>query len=190
MALILILLCTDVVLNFYLVWPLKWKIGLISCFLNRAWNICSSYKLFDIEVRNLEKIFSKNGYPYDFFHRVVNKFLCKKFENVENSNIDINRKNCLKLPFIGKESVILQKALKKLFLDYFQIDIFCVFTSFKIKNHFSLKCQTPFSLSANVINKFTCLRDAEKFYIRKTSRHLAVRAKEHLDLKIIIIMQL
>ena len=75
--------CTDVILNFHSVCPVKWKIGLILCFLNRAWKICSTYKLFDLELKKLQNIFVKNGYPVDFFLGVLNKFLLKKFENVK-----------------------------------------------------------------------------------------------------------
>ena len=52
-----------------------------------------------------------------------------------------------------------------------------------MKNYFSLKCETPSALVSNVVYKFTCLRDAEKFYIGKTTRHLVTRAGEHFDFK-------
>ena len=54
-----------------------------------------------------------------------------------------------------------------------------MFTSFKVKNYFSLKCRAPLPLLANVVYKFTCLRDANNTYIGKTVRHLATRVKEH-----------
>ena len=54
-----------------------------------------------------------------------------------------------------------------------------VFTTFKVKNYFSLKCCTPLTLRANVVYKFTCQRDADTTYIGKTKRHLAIRAREH-----------
>ena len=79
--------------------------------------------------------------------------------------------------------IYFSNSLKKLFLNHFDISLTCVFTSFKIKKKLSLKCKTPFSRTANVVYKFTCLQDAEKFYIGKTSRHLAVRVKEHFNFK-------
>ena len=54
-----------------------------------------------------------------------------------------------------------------------------LFTSFKVKNYFSLKCRTPLPLLANVVYKFKCLRNANNIYIGKTIRHLATRVKEH-----------
>ena len=142
----------------------------------------SSYVNFDQEIKYLEKMFVKNSYPVNFFQKTVRSFLNRKFSDVlivENSE----RKYILKIPFVGKPSMDFKNAFSKLFNAYFDCDISCIFTSFKVKNYFSLKSKTPFPLASNVVYKFTCLRDAEKFYIGKTSRHLAVRVKEHFDLK-------
>ena len=54
-----------------------------------------------------------------------------------------------------------------------------VFSSFKVKNYFYLKCHTPMPLMANVVYQFTCLRDANSTYIGKTIRHLTTRVREH-----------
>ena len=54
--------------------------------------------------------------------------------------------------------------------DYYCIDVKVVFSSFKVKNYFSLKCHTPMPLMANVVYQFTCLRDANSTYISKTIR--------------------
>ena len=59
-----------------------------------------------------------------------------------------------------------------------KIDV--VFTSFKIKNYFSLKDKTPLALRANVVYKYNCACDEHITYIGKTTRHLAIRANEHL----------
>ena len=61
------------------------------------------------------------------------------------------------------------------------IDISCVYTSCKVGSYFSLKCQTPAALVSNVVYKFTCLRDANLFYIGKTKRHFDTRVAEHLS---------
>ena len=44
---------TDLILNNKAVCPDKWKTGLILCFLNRAWKICSSYVLFFFKGRKM-----------------------------------------------------------------------------------------------------------------------------------------
>ena len=68
---------TNVVLNFQAVAPIKWKSGLIMCFLNRAQRICSSVHLFYKEVAILKSMFIQNAYPAHFFDRVYQQFLKK-----------------------------------------------------------------------------------------------------------------
>ena len=81
------------------------------------------------------------------------------------------------IPYIGLPSIIFSRKLKELFKKYC-IDIRIVFTSFNVKNCFSLKCRTPLPLLANVVYKFKCLRDANNIYIGKTIRHLVTRVRE------------
>ena len=75
------------------------------------------------------------------------------------------------------------RKIRELFKKYYGIDVRIVFTSYKVKNYFSLKCRTPLPLLANVVYKFQCLRDAKQTYIGKTMRHLATRVKEHTQSK-------
>ena len=82
---------TNVILNESAVCPIQWKSGLVNCFLNRAWTICSNYKRFHEEVSNLGNIFKLNGYPEFFFQKLVKRFLDKKYTTpkpVENEDND------------------------------------------------------------------------------------------------------
>ena len=54
-----------------------------------------------------------------------------------------------------------------------------IYSSFKVKNYFSLKCRTPLPLLANVVFKFQCPHEVDKVYIGKTLQHLATRVKKH-----------
>ena len=69
--------------------------------------------------------------------------------------------------------------VRESFRKLYGIDIKVIYTSFKVKNYFSLKCHTPLPLLAKVVYKFQCLHDVDKVYIGKTRRHLATRVKEH-----------
>ena len=51
------------------------KINLISCLLNRAWNICSTTDLFHKEVECIKQLLFANGYPANFIRHHVNKFI-------------------------------------------------------------------------------------------------------------------
>ena len=171
---------TSVILNFSAICPFKWKFGLIYCLLHRAYVICSSWRLFDKEVDFLRDMFSKNGYPESVFNSCLNRFLNSKFaNNCSAKTKEDGVETLFFIPYIGLPSAILSKKLKAIFKKYYGIDIRIVFTSFKVKNYFSLKCRTPLPLMANIVYKFQCLRDADCTYIGKTMRHLATRVKEH-----------
>ena len=70
--------------------------------------------------------------------------------------------------------------MKKLLESVTKKTVRIIYTSFKMKNYFSLKCKTPKQLLSNVVYQFKCQRDAEVSYIGETKRHLITRAKEHL----------
>ena len=172
---------TGLILNFSAVCPQKWKFGLIQCLLHRAYTISSSWLTFLQEVDFLKGVFSQNGYPEDLFTSCLRRFVNNKCDkSIQNSKIKEDRvETIFFIPYIGLPSITFSRKLKELFKKYYCIDIRIVFTSFKVKNYFSLKCRTPLPLLANVVYKFKCLRDANNIYIGKTIRHLATRVKEH-----------
>ena len=43
------------------------------------------------------------------------------------------------IPYIGLPSILFGRKLKQLFKEHYQIDLKIVFTTFKVKNYFSLK---------------------------------------------------
>ena len=169
------------ILNFSAVCPQKWKFGLIQCLLHRAYTISSSWLTFSQEVDFLKGVFSQNGYPGDLFTSCLRRFANNKCDkSIQNSKIKEDRvETIFFIPYIGLPSIIFSRKLKELFKKYYCIDIRIAFTSFKVKNYFSLKCRTPLPLLANVVYKFKCLRDANNIYIGKTIQHLATRVKEH-----------
>ena len=172
---------TGLLLNFAALCPLKWKFGLIYCLLHRAYNISSNWSVFTKEVSFLEKIFVNNAYPSQFFATCVNRFLTKKFDPQSDRTQPLveRMETIFVVPYIGQASVIFGNKLCKLFKTRFLIDIKIVYTTFKIKNYFSLKCRTPLPLLANVVYRFQCSRDVNLTYIGKTKRHLTTRVREH-----------
>ena len=58
---------TNVSINYYAISPRTWKIGLIKCFINRAFNVCGNWSLFHQEMSILKDIFHQNRYPYRIF---------------------------------------------------------------------------------------------------------------------------
>ena len=128
---------TDVIINQHSTCPFTWKAGLLKCFLHRAYNICTTWTLFHIEITKLWDIFRKNGYNKSFFDKTVNTFLYQKFhqeskENIENS---VSKSNVICLPYIGNESFIFKKKLCRIY-KRLGVKIRVVFTSFRVKKLF------------------------------------------------------
>ena len=88
------------------------------------------------------------------------------------------------IPYFGRPSFKFAKRHSALVKAKFQIDLSFCNTSFKTGSYFNLKCLTPHALLSNVVYKFTCLRDATMSYIGRTTRHLGIRANEHLSLQL------
>ena len=61
----------------------------------------------------------------------------------------------------------------------YKIDIRVVFSSFKIRNYFSLKDKSDTLLRSSLIYKYQCLDDPSCAYIGKTKRYLNKRVNEH-----------
>ena len=143
--------------------------------------ISSSWLLFSKEVDFLRDVFWKNGYPNELFDSCLRQFLnLKHVRDNSEAKVEYDKvETVFLIPYIGLQSVIFGRKLKRLLNELYCIDVKVVFSSFKVKNYFSLKCHTPMPLMANVVYQFTCLRDANSTYIGKTIQHLATRVREH-----------
>ena len=180
---------TDVIMNYHDVTPKSWKAGLVFCFLNRAFNVCSSSVLFLNEVKNLKSIFLRNAYTTSFFDHVYEKFMKKKEElsmskECEDEDCveeEVKMKLLIKLPYFGRCSTIFAQTVSCLLRDTFDMKVDIVYSSLKLQSMFQLKCPTPFEFSANVVYRFDCVSDPGLFYVGQTAQHLAERAKEHLS---------
>ena len=171
---------TGLMLNFSCLCPKKWKFGLVQCLLHRAYLISSDWHIFSKEIDFLKSVFVKNGYPVDFFFACVNKFLNNKYDTVSNAKIVEEKvETIFFVPYVGLPSMIFGRKIRELLSRNYGIDVRIVYSTFKVKNYFSLKCRTPLPLLANVVYKFNCLRDANVSYIGKTKRHLVTRVREH-----------
>ena len=172
---------TGQLLNFNALCPDKWKKGLILCLLNIAKRLCSSDILFNNEVDKLRKMFKLNSYPISYFNKILDGFLNSSVTLNNDSNEDVNFV-LIKIPFIGEQSYTLSKRLKNIIEASNNCKVRVIFSSFKVRNYFSLKAKTPYQLLSNVVYKFTCQQDAETTYIGKTKRHLIIRGMEHMAL--------
>ena len=179
---------TNVLLNNSAICPFKWKVGLIKCLLYRAWNICSSRTRFDDEIKKLKDIFQQNGYSGNLFMNTVKSFVNQK-ANLEpqnesqNDTVDAEKSYLLMIPYVGKPSLIFKRKMTEIVKDAFDVKLRCAYTSYKIKNYFSLKCPSPSYLASNVVYKYTCRCDTDAVYIGETKIHIGTRAEAHMDIQ-------
>ena len=66
---------TGVMLNWNSFTSKRYKIGLITCLLNRAWRICSNYSLLDVEIQKIRFILLSNNYPEKIVDKEISRFL-------------------------------------------------------------------------------------------------------------------
>ena len=175
---------TNVIMNFHDIAPKSWKMGLVYCFLNRAYNVCSSSSLFQKEVRLLQSVFLQNSYTVSFFKKVYDNFMKKKnaVANSVTEEVDEGQRRVIvKLPYFGKCSILFARNFCSLMEGTFDLKMRACYTSVKLQRFFPLKSPTPFQFQSNVVYRFDCVSNPRLFYIGQTARHLIERANEHLE---------
>ena len=171
---------TGLLLNFHAMCPEQWKKGLILGLLHRAYTVCSSWTLFHEEVTRIISLLADNGYSYSYVQNIIKKFIDHKI-NPDSSKKDTDSdkvKPTFKLPYIGYPSLLLKRKISKMFSKR-GIMVNVVFSTFKVRNYFSLKDKSSRLLRSCLVYKFQCLDDPNKSYIGKTKRYLNRRIHEH-----------
>ena len=176
---------TGVFLNYTALAPSAWKKGVILCLLHRAKMICSTVSNFNDEVNALRKMFISNSYPVSFFDNVLKSFNDKRSSS---SNSDTSEEEIstiiFNVPYLGKCSRTFSSCISKLISSKFNVKIRTVYSTYKVKSYFRLKCFSPLYLSSNVVYSFNCMNaSCSDAYIGYTSRHLYKRCdREHLNM--------
>ena len=85
------------------------------------------------------------------------------------------------IPYVGKPSHALAKRLRTLIKNKFNVHLNIYYKTTYVSTYFQLKCAALSELSANIEHKFTCQCDTTLIYVGYTARHLATRAREHLN---------
>ena len=149
----------------------------------RCFRICSDWIKFTQELRFLEGVFLKNGYPSGFIESCFKKVI----DNVlTESPVKLTVEKCLlilPLPFLGDISLLLRTKLRKSFkniLNYCKVQI--VFKSQRcLSSLFRFKEPLPDDLMSKVVYKYTCGRCSCSYY-GETDRHVRVRTWKHIGL--------
>ena len=96
--------------------------------------------------------------PPFLIDKVIKKYLHYKFSSNQNQLKDKSDVHYFKLPYIGNLSHHIKNKLLKLCKEFCKenFNMKLVFSSFKIKNHFSYKDPIHNDLKSFVVYKFTC----------------------------------
>ena len=175
---------TGLLTNFLSFTPLRYKIGLINTLLDRIRKINNTDSGFQQDVKQLTTTLKRNLFPPHLIDKVIKTFNRRNTTNTTTNinNAPTNEDNStryFKLPYTGFYSQITQRKLQSLIKQFCNnLDIKLAFSSFKIKNLFSLKDSVPEDLKSCVVYQFTCA-GCNSSYIGETTRHLSTRIKEH-----------
>ena len=166
--------------NFFSFTPFKFKISGISSKIFRAFNICSSWESFHLELEYILRYTNFNLFPTDILYNLVNKFLNNIFQPLTPIPKVPKLKVYLKIPFLGPQTDALVRQLKPLFnncFPYVQF-IFIPINNLKISSFFRLKDSIPMLLRSSVIYKYTCA-DCQSRYIGQTGLQMKIRISKH-----------
>ena len=144
--------------------------------------INNTWEGFNEDIKKLLLILRKNLFTSHIVERVIRQYISKTqtLSNIPASPPS-NFTHFFKLSYAGPFSIVAQNRLRKLLKRHCNnIDVKQAFSSFKIRNMFSVKDPVPVELRSNVVYKFTCA-SCNSCYVGETSRDLATRIREHLN---------
>jgi hypothetical protein len=163
--------------------PWRLKTAWVKALYSRAYKICSNCKLFNNQVRRIDKFLSWNNFPKRVRRSILNR-LRKNTNNPKRTNKlmeDNGAKTIwLKLPYAGKTGEgLVNKFVKKLNrLLGKKVKFIIRYDTTKISHFCSNKDPVPTLQKSSVIYKLSCPGCSQQ-YIGKTDRSLAFRLHEH-----------
>ena len=171
---------TGLGLNYLSYSPMLYKINSIRTLINRAYNVCSDYFSFDMDMTFLLKYFSENMYPSFLFYNVLKTFLNEKLEPKPMISTAEKEIRYVKLPYVGHSSYITRKNLQNILKHTFpQISFRFVFTnSFTVGSFFRQPSALPVELSSCIVYLFTCPQ-CNLRYVGSSTRWLSHRIQDH-----------
>ena len=167
----------------YLRWdsfvPKKHKSALVNTLIYRSWRICSSFELFDRDLKFIKSTLLCNGYPYSFIDSCVNRFLHRQYNAPPVVQGPEQEKLYIFLPYTS-DSVTLKRHLTRLLNVLIpSIQLITVFRpSHQLSRLSRLKCNLKTIQNSNVVYKINC-KDCLEFYIGMSTRILKHRIIEH-----------
>ena len=176
---------TGLGLNFLSYSPKLYKMNSISTLINMAYNICSDFNLFHLDMMFLLNYFTQNAYPVPLFYRVLKSFLDNKFEPKPVLTTVERDIKYVKLPYVGHISYDIRSRLQNILKHTFpQVNFrFVFFNSFTVGSLLRKRSFLPVDLNSSTVYMFTCPQCGLR-YLGSSSRWLRHRITEHRGLSI------
>ena len=163
--------------------PWSRKTAWIRALVQRAMKICSTQELLNLEILNIKRFASWNGFPRWICDKLINIYTSQSSKPTHDDNITEPTIPIIwiKLPFIGKKGYfLLRKCTRKIsrllkqpvkFVNHWEITDCNIYTS--------QKDPTPKLYKSSIVYKFVC-PGCNASYIGKTDRCLYTRIKVRL----------
>jgi hypothetical protein len=170
---------TGLGLSYFSFCSFKFKINAIKTLLNRAYNVCSSFKDLHLEFTFLLSFFTSNGFPSGLVNTSIKRFLARKYSGCNEITETLQRVYCV-FPFFGCSSDKMLRDLEILYKRYFPTIQLCLIfvNSRKIGSFFRYKDVLPKRMRASVVYKFSCVQ-CTSGYVGMTTLPLYVRIAQH-----------
>lgn len=160
--------------------PFHYKMGLVRTLVTRAYRLCSTWTLFDLEIKEITKLLMQNGYTRSFIENIVKSQLDKLYSDEPYKKFGPEPKHIfIRLPYLGDASSRLlgsiNSCLNQFKLGTISVKILHNFS--RLEGNFHFKDKQPKHLLNGVVYQITCSCGLR--YVGETSRCLKVRFDEH-----------
>ena len=178
---------TGLIMNYHALAPKRYKRSVVSGFVYRIHQSCSSWENFHLSLERAKRILEQNQYPPTFYDPIIRDTLEKiitaepkepkeKVPKSKSSSSSKSDKFLLKVQYRGRCSDDYARALHKA-----QAPCTVVMTLRKLKTVLpSLKEPVKKMFKSGVVYKIVC-PSCSASYVGETTRHLQVRFKEHIQ---------
>ena len=108
---------TGLLLNYSSFFPDSYKYVLIKTLIDRIYKISSTWKSFDVDLKNLKQVLLNNQYPLTMIDNVIKKYLQNAVNKTNTGSMSVEMPNIetryFKIPFLGMYSKVIQNQIEK-----------------------------------------------------------------------------
>ena len=172
--------------NFSSFIPTNYKLSLIKTLVYRAYRLCSTWTLFDKEIKRIQTNLVNNGFPQSIVDKQINNLISKLYGDQNTSAISndlLFYYRCYNLDSCKGDKSFLQQLFRKHVIPNTptqNVHVRLYYKPKKLASSFSLRPRHPDPQRHGLVYQFTCPCDGcNATYIGYTMNCLATRARQH-----------